>query len=414
MGSRSTATGAVWLQVGLVADAVREAAAQEDEDSFWRCVCDRSRWIVPAPRLAIIEPSGDDSVRLRVRRERAAILDSPETSFARTGDPIGASLSSHVPAWIERAALGRPDADALRSWLIGPGGHELLIVPVRHRGDPLAALCFAFDRPVGRERASILGGAALFATQIATIHSLMLARTELVDKNRQLEQSNRDLEEFASAASHDLRAPLRAIDKLTDWLAEDLAPNLSGESRQTMDLIRSRVRRLDRLLVSLLEYSRVGRARPFVETIDVGTLVGEIVESRETPAGIAIAIAGELPTIKTNSVGLRQVLANLIGNAIKHHDGDCGRVEITAEDRGDFVELAITDDGPGIPTRFHDKIFKMFETLQSRDEVEGSGMGLALVHRQVELAGGEVRVVSEDGERGTSMRFSWPKRWPHR
>jgi hypothetical protein len=105
---------------------------------------------------------------------------------------------------------------------------------------------------------------------------------------------------------------------------------------------------------------------------------------------------------------LQQILMNLISNAMKHHDKKQGCIDVTVEDRGALYAFAVRDDGPGIPSRFHQEIFKMFQTLKSKDQVDGSGMGLAMVRKHVELFGGEIDVESSEGK-GSTFRFTLPK-----
>jgi signal transduction histidine kinase len=104
---------------------------------------------------------------------------------------------------------------------------------------------------------------------------------------------------------------------------------------------------------------------------------------------------------------LQRILSNLIGNAIKHHDKPQGRIGLTMKEEKGFYAFAVRDDGPGIPTQFHDQIFKMFQTLRPRDQVEGSGMGLAMARKTVELFGGALSVES-NSDRGCTFRFTWP------
>ena len=105
---------------------------------------------------------------------------------------------------------------------------------------------------------------------------------------------------------------------------------------------------------------------------------------------------------------LQQILMNLIGNAIKHHDKRSGRVDLAVQDRGTHFAFAVKDDGPGIPAQFHDQIFKMFQTLKPRDQVEGSGMGLAMVRKNIEIFSGTLKLESSEGN-GSCFCFTWPK-----
>lgn len=223
-----------------------------------------------------------------------------------------------------------------------------------------------------------------------------------------LQRSNEELEQFAYVASHDLKAPLRGIENLASWIEEDLGDALSGDTRKNMDLLRSRVRRLESLLNDLLAYSRAGRADTVVRTVDTRALVDELAVLVSPPAGFAIEASPDLPTVRAVAAALTQALQNLIGNAIKHHGAPAtGHVWIEAERRDDKYEFRVCDDGPGVPEQFRERVFGMFQTLRPRDEVEGSGMGLAIVKKLVERQGGAVWL-SDRPAGGLVVHFTWP------
>jgi PAS domain S-box-containing protein len=224
----------------------------------------------------------------------------------------------------------------------------------------------------------------------------------------ELARSNAELERFAYAASHDLRAPLRAINQLGRWISEDEGNTLTAESRRHLALVQGRVSRMDRLLVDLLEFSRAGRSQTPPEEVDVSELIADVSETAHCPEGFRIEVGSALPTLVTHRLPLARVFMNLVDNAIKHHDRPSGRLLISAASVGDLVRFTVSDDGPGIPPEHHQRIFEMFQTLKPRDQVEGSGMGLTLVRKLVELAGGEIGVERRAG-RGATFYFTWPR-----
>lgn len=224
----------------------------------------------------------------------------------------------------------------------------------------------------------------------------------------ELSRSNTDLEQFAYVASHDLKSPLRAIDSLAGWLQEDLESVLTGDSRKHLELLRQRTHRMERLLDDLLAYSRAGRVPADIVAVDVARLVGEIVEMLNRPEGFTVRLNPPAPVFATAVTPLRQVLTNLIANAIKHHDKAGGLIEIAVREAGEWFEFTVADDGPGIPPEFHERIFGMFQTLRPRDQVEGSGIGLALVRRIVARYGGKATVAVR-APRGSVFCFQWPK-----
>jgi PAS domain S-box-containing protein len=239
-----------------------------------------------------------------------------------------------------------------------------------------------------------------------TQSKLMEARQRrLLDE---LSRSNTDLEQFAYVASHDLKSPLRAINSLAGWLQEDLESVLTGDSRKHLELLRQRTHRMERLLDDLLAYSRAGRVPADIVGVDVARLVAEIVEMVNPPAGFTVRLEPPSPVFETAVTPLRQVLTNLIANAIKHHDRPAGVVEVVVREAGEWWEFTVADDGPGIAPEFHERIFGMFQTLRPRDEVEGSGIGLALVRRIVARYGGAATVACRE-PRGSVFRFKWPQ-----
>ncbi len=230
----------------------------------------------------------------------------------------------------------------------------------------------------------------------------------LTQTNATLEDRNRELEQFAYVASHDLKAPLRAIANLSEWIEEDLQGQLPAENQHQMKLLRGRVLRMEALLNGLLDYSRAGRKQVEVELVSVKALLAEVIDSLAPPDTFTIEIASDMPVLHTKRLLLRQVFANLISNAIKHHDRCDGHLRIDVQDRGDRYEFSVTDDGPGIDPAFHEKIFVIFQTLEARDTKESTGVGLAIVKKIVEFEGGDIWVESAKGA-GAAFYFTWPK-----
>jgi signal transduction histidine kinase len=232
------------------------------------------------------------------------------------------------------------------------------------------------------------------------------------ERTLELARSNRELDQFAYIASHDLKAPLRAIEHLAAWISQDAADALPPTSQEHLQKLRSRIRRMEQLLDDLLAYSRAGRHLHAPEWVDAETLVRDVGFMLAPPPGFALDVQRPLPRLYTERVPLETVLRNLVGNAIKHHDRlEQGWVRVAAEDKGDWVEFTVADNGPGIDPQHHTRIFQVFQTLRPRDQVEGSGIGLAVVKKTVENQGGEVSIAPHAG-RGATFCFTWPKRSP--
>lgn len=232
--------------------------------------------------------------------------------------------------------------------------------------------------------------------------------TALEQQRRELERSNAELEQFAYVASHDLKAPLRAITQLASWISEDNAASLPDSSQVHLAKLRARIERMERLLDDLLAYARAGRQHQPPEPVDIGQLVRQVADLLSPAPGFTVVADGSLPLLRTERVPLETVMRNLLGNALKHHHQPSqGQVVVTAQTQGEWVEFSVRDNGPGIPEQFHQRIFEIFQTLRPRDEVEGSGMGLAVVKKIVESRGGRISVESSPGQ-GATFRFTWP------
>ncbi|AFZ36467.1 multi-sensor signal transduction histidine kinase [Stanieria cyanosphaera PCC 7437] len=239
-------------------------------------------------------------------------------------------------------------------------------------------------------------------SQLEQVNKILLATTG------QLEKRNQELDQFAYVASHDLKAPLRAIANLSEWLEEDLEDKLDDDTRHNLNLLRGRVHRLENLINGLLAYSRVGRVSSEFQLVSVERLLNEIIDSLVVPPEFKIEIIGKMPTFRTQLLPLQQTFSNLIDNAIKHHPRQDGKVSISVVEQENFYEFTVSDDGKGIDPKYHDRIFTIFQTLEARDNKESTGIGLSIVKKAVENQGGAITVESQVGE-GTSFRFTWKK-----
>lgn len=223
-----------------------------------------------------------------------------------------------------------------------------------------------------------------------------------------LERANKDLQDFAYIVSHDLKAPLRAIGTLSHWLATDHAGQLDEEGRKHVDLIHRRVRRLNDLIDAILQYSRTSRIHEEKTEVDVNQVVKDAIELIYPLASFQIRIDGELPRVMGQKTRLMQIFQNLIGNAVKYSDKARGEIHVGAREEEDRWVFYVKDNGPGIEERHFEKIFQMFQTIAARDQRESTGVGLALVKKNVELQGGKVWVESRVGE-GSVFFFTLPK-----
>jgi len=233
----------------------------------------------------------------------------------------------------------------------------------------------------------------------------VLARLETA--NGDLKRSNADLARLAHVASHDLKAPLRTIVHAADWLEEDLGAHFTDEMRQNMEILKSRAGRMQSFIDDLLEHARVGQVPTSAAMVPLSDLMHDVEMMAGPGEGFKINVELPQDDFLVRRMPLQQVLINLVSNALKHHDRETGRIDISVAQEGETLRITVSDDGPGIPAQYQRKIWEMFSTLQSRDKVEGSGMGLAIVLKIIETAGGEIDLASGEG-RGCTFTVLWP------
>lgn len=266
-----------------------------------------------------------------------------------------------------------------------------------------ARFCRYVYEPVRGHDGTVLG----VCVTVVDLTDVKRAEEALKSSHAELERSNQDLEQFAYVASHDLKAPLRSIEVLAGWLSEDLADYAEGDVQENLGLLKTRTARLNRLLDDLLAYSRVGRRVGALEPVDTRELVEDVFTMVAPEESFELTVADGMPRIATFRGPLEQVFRNLIGNAVKHHPSPAGRISVEAESIADGFVFSVADDGSGIPDEYAERIYQMFQTLQPRDEVEGSGMGLAIVSRVVEWQGGRLWHEPPGTGTGTVFRFEW-------
>lgn len=247
---------------------------------------------------------------------------------------------------------------------------------------------------------------ALYFAQTASHRSKTIAKAY-----RDLEKVNTDLDQFAYAASHDLKAPMRGIRQLASWVLDDTKEEINERSRSHLLRLVGRVERLQTLLESLLSYARIGRKDAVIEAVNLEQSIADTVALLSVPPAFEVEFVGPDRIFRLDRTAFELIAMNLISNAVKHHDRPNGRIMVSAHGTGqDMYKFSFSDDGPGIPPEYHERIFGMFQTLRPRDEVEGSGMGLALVQKSIEHVGGSVTIISDpDLMRGTTIALQWPK-----
>jgi PAS domain S-box-containing protein len=242
------------------------------------------------------------------------------------------------------------------------------------------------------------------------IHLDITEQYELSEQKEQLlkdlESSNEGLQEYAHIVSHDLKSPLRSISALASWLEEDFGDKLGPAGLSQLNLLQDKIASMDQLITGILRYSSIGSEKARFEICPTLKLVQQLKATIYWPEQIALRFNGTMPSIKADKTQLQQLFQNLLSNAISHMDKPKGQIEIGYNDLGDLHEFSVKDNGIGIPKAYKEKIFEIFETLESGKG--SSGIGLSIVKKIVQLHGGTIWVKSEYGA-GATFYFTIKK-----
>ncbi len=228
---------------------------------------------------------------------------------------------------------------------------------------------------------------------------------ELLEK---VDNINKELKEFASIVSHDLKAPLRGIKTLASWILSDCEDKLGDEANKQMNLLLERVERMYNLIEGTLQYSRAGRSEGKRVQINLNNFVPEIINMVVPPENITVTIENELPVIECEETHVMQVFQNLLSNAIKYMDKSQGWIKVGCVEQDGFWKFSVADNGPGIEEKHFERIFKIFQALPTSPDFEGTGVGLTVAKKIIELYDGRIWVESKPGE-GSTFFFTVPK-----
>ncbi|HTR29394.1 MAG TPA: ATP-binding protein [Puia sp.] len=243
--------------------------------------------------------------------------------------------------------------------------------------------------------------------ELSSVSNSLNAMSDKLSRNiSELERKNAELDQFAYVVSHDLKAPVRGISNVVQWIEEDLNKEISPRMRKYLNFILERIERIEALIYGLLQYARISRDESLKENVDVAALINDLVEIM-VPKDFKV-IASGLPVVVTEKVLLQQVFGNLISNAAKYTRPKSGKIVISCAEMPSFYEFSVSDNGPGIDPIYHEKIFVIFQTLRERDDKESTGIGLAIVKKIIEGKHCTIKVVSSPGK-GASFIFTWPR-----
>jgi signal transduction histidine kinase len=359
-------------------------------------------FFVHSSRTRFVRPASRDPVGDAEEREYRGEI--------QVGDRQWTLISSPVPGYFEQDTWG--------GYLILGGGIAFTLLSVmflltaRGRAEQVRRLVAQRTVELERSNAALNNEISERRRAEGALQLLNVTLEQRVARRTaEAERRARELGQFAYVASHDLKAPLRAISNLAGWLKDDLEDKLTPETAEQIELLRDRVARMNALVEGLLAYTRIGGTAGLVEEVDTAELVADTIDSLAPPKRFKVRVAPGMPRLYADRLHLGQVFANLIGNAINHHDREKGVVQVSGEDLGDRCGFLVEDDGPGIPEEYRDKVFMMFQTLKVKDFGGDTGIGLALVKKLVEEHGGTITLESGP-RRGSRFSFAWAKQEP--
>ncbi|MDD5063883.1 MAG: ATP-binding protein [Phycisphaerae bacterium] len=231
---------------------------------------------------------------------------------------------------------------------------------------------------------------------------------ELERTNHEVAKVNKELKDFAYIVSHDLKAPLRGIKTVAEWISADYADKLDETGKEQMKLLTGRVDRMHNLIDGILQYSKVGHAEEEKVAVNLNELVAETIDVIAPPENITITIEDELPTVECEHTRIMQVFQNLLSNAVKYMDKPKGQIKVGCVEENGFWKFSVADNGRGIEKKHYEKVFQLFQTLSPRDKFENTGIGLTVTKKIVELYDGKIWVESKPGQ-GSTFFFTLPK-----
>lgn len=232
-------------------------------------------------------------------------------------------------------------------------------------------------------------------------------RKKLIQQNKRLENLNQDLEQFIYAASHDLKTPIRGLYNLMQFLEADFSEELKDKSKEYIQLIKGRVNRINILIDGLMRFGAISRERSTQTEYDINKFIRRFIKNHHSEK-VEIKVISTLPTIKTNPIWINEIFSNLIENAIKYNNKSICQIEIGYLEEKSHHKFFIKDNGIGVDKKYHERMFKLFQTLDSNEKNPSAGIGLAIVKKIITELGGKVWISSDVNQHFT-VYFTIPK-----
>jgi len=342
--------------------------------------------------IAAVQPITTTQWWVLVEFSEQTILEAA-TSFLHWISIIGGALIAVgiFIAWLMSRNITQPLNKLTEAASAIAGGNYSSLVEVG-RSDELGKLARTFN---------------IMAVQVRNAQQDM--EKKVIERTAQLETINKELESFSYSVSHDLRTPLRAVNSYAQMLSEDYSPKLDEEAKRLIDNIKYNATKMGMLIDDLLAFSRLGRKEIQKSNIDMNELTKEVlIDMNKSIAHSAEIKMGKLHSVKADYSLLYQVMLNLISNAVKYSSKkEHPLVEIFSEEKNGEIIFSVKDNGVGFDMRFVHKLFGIFQRLHKSKDFEGTGVGLAIVHRIISKHGGKVWAEAEF-EKGATFNFALP------
>ncbi|MEL7037257.1 MAG: ATP-binding protein [Cyanobacteria bacterium J06592_8] len=357
---------------------------------------------------------------------RVLLVDDDEDDYIVTRDFLSeAERVTFKLSWVDNyqaglTAIKNSEYDVyLLDFRLGQeNGLELLQEAVKFGcRKPIILLTGVGDHDIDSQ--AIASGASDYLVKGSSLNAALLERSILhaIERKRgeirqaelmsELAIANKELKDFAHIVSHDLKAPLRGIASLADWLITDYQDRLDSEGQEMLQLMGGRVRRMSDLIDGVLQYSQVGRVREQKTDVDLNQVVAEAIDAIAPPEDIPILVETELPVVFVERTRIQQVFQNLMSNGVKYMGQSKGLIKISHLQTDGYWQFSVMDTGKGIEERHFEKIFEIFQTLAPSDCSENTGVGLAIVKKIIESYGGQIWLTSQVGQ-GTTFFFTLP------
>jgi len=300
-----------------------------------------------------------------------------------------------------------------------------MLLPKRYRGDHQGLRNAYIEKPtvrmmgVGRDLTALHADGREFPIEIGlkpfidenNKKMILVSLVDITQRKRmenELKETNTNLEEFTYVASHDLRSPLRGISDLLEWIKEDLPTDCPADINKNIDRISIRVDKMEALIENLLTYARAGNLHSEIKTINISSLIDDVLSLVAIPDKFSVALDISVDELESALTPLETILRNLISNAVKHHDKEVGKLNITCRRENSMLHFMVCDDGPGIPESAMKRIFRLFQTVSS-SERGASGIGLSVCRRLAETHGGRISVNNNRDLKGVTFHLWWPR-----